>query len=147
MGNLGLIPGLGRSPGGGHGNPLQDPCLEDPHGQRSQAGYSPWSHKESDRTEQLSAASKITSFVRIRAEDPEGCFSVAGLSQVPEWHQLIEKLHPGPNKGGAGFSAHSTVQVRINRPADETGSAIAETQGRCYTRCIVLAAYICILKP
>ena len=29
--DLGLIPGLGRSPGGGgHGNPLQDPCLENP---------------------------------------------------------------------------------------------------------------------
>ena len=25
-----LIPGLGRSPGGGHGNPLQDSCLENP---------------------------------------------------------------------------------------------------------------------
>ena len=28
LGDLGLIPGLGRSPGGGHGNPLQDFCLE-----------------------------------------------------------------------------------------------------------------------
>ena len=35
MGNLGSIPGLGRSPGGGHDNPLQYPCLENPHGQRS----------------------------------------------------------------------------------------------------------------
>ena len=26
----GSIPGLGRSPGGGHGNPLQYSCLEDP---------------------------------------------------------------------------------------------------------------------
>ena len=26
----GLIPGLGRSPGGGHGNPLQYTCLENP---------------------------------------------------------------------------------------------------------------------
>ena len=26
--------GLGRSPGGGHGNPLQYSCLENPHGQR-----------------------------------------------------------------------------------------------------------------
>ena len=25
-----LIPGLGRSPGGGHGNPLQYSCLENP---------------------------------------------------------------------------------------------------------------------
>ena len=29
-GDLGLIPGLGRSPGGGHGNPLQYSCLENP---------------------------------------------------------------------------------------------------------------------
>ena len=29
-GDLGLIPGLGRSPGGGHGNPLQYSCLEHP---------------------------------------------------------------------------------------------------------------------
>ena len=29
-GNLGLIPGLGRSPGGGHGNPLQYAGLENP---------------------------------------------------------------------------------------------------------------------
>ena len=28
--NLGWIPGLGRSPGGGHGNPLQFSCLENP---------------------------------------------------------------------------------------------------------------------
>ena len=35
-GNLGLIPGLGRSPGGGHGNSLQYFCLENPHQQRSQ---------------------------------------------------------------------------------------------------------------
>ena len=38
VGDLGLIPGLGRSPGGGHGNPLQYSCLENPHGQRSLAG-------------------------------------------------------------------------------------------------------------
>ena len=30
-GDLGSDPGLGRSPGGGHGNPLQDSCLESPH--------------------------------------------------------------------------------------------------------------------
>ena len=29
-GDLGLIPGLGKSPGGGHGNPLQYSCLENP---------------------------------------------------------------------------------------------------------------------
>ena len=29
-GDLGLIPGLGRSPGEGNGNPLQYSCLENP---------------------------------------------------------------------------------------------------------------------
>ena len=53
-GDLGLIPGLRRSLGGGHGNPLQYSCLENPHGQRSLVGYSSWSCKESDMTEQLS---------------------------------------------------------------------------------------------
>ena len=28
--DMGSIPGLGRSPGGGHGNPLQDSCLGNP---------------------------------------------------------------------------------------------------------------------
>ena len=28
--DMGLIPGLGRSPGGGHGTPLQYSCLENP---------------------------------------------------------------------------------------------------------------------
>ena len=45
-GDLGVIPGLGRSPGRGHGNPLQYSCLENPHGHRSLAGYSPWGCKE-----------------------------------------------------------------------------------------------------
>ena len=53
---LGSIPGLGRCPGGRHGNPLQYSCLENPHGQRSLAGYSPWCCKESDMTEWLSTA-------------------------------------------------------------------------------------------
>ena len=55
-GDLGLIPGLGRSPGGRHGNPLQCSCLENPQGQRSLAGYSPWGRKESGTTEGLNTS-------------------------------------------------------------------------------------------
>ena len=55
-GDLGLNPGLGRSPGEGHGNPFQYSCLENSHGQRSLVGYSPWGHKELDMTERLSMA-------------------------------------------------------------------------------------------
>ena len=45
VGDLGLIPGLGISPQEWHGKPLQYSCLENSHGQKSLAGYSPWGHK------------------------------------------------------------------------------------------------------
>ena len=45
LAGLGLIPGLGRSLGGGHGNPLQYSCLENLHEQRGLVGYSPWGHR------------------------------------------------------------------------------------------------------
>ena len=51
MGNKVSILELGRSPGGGNDSPLQYSCLENSHGQRSLAGYSPWGHKESDTNE------------------------------------------------------------------------------------------------
>ena len=44
----------GRSPGGGRGNSLQYPCLENPHGQRSLVGYSPWVIKSWTQLKQLS---------------------------------------------------------------------------------------------
>ena len=62
-GDLGSIPRLGRSPGGGHGNPLQCSCLENPHGQRSLEGYSPWGCKQLDTTERLSAQCLPVCFV------------------------------------------------------------------------------------
>ena len=46
--DAGSIPGLGRSPGGRHGNSLQYSCLENPMDRR---GYSPWGHKELDTME------------------------------------------------------------------------------------------------
>ena len=54
VGDLGSIPGMGRSPGDRNGYPLQYSRLEDPHGQRTLEGSSPWGCKESDTAEQLS---------------------------------------------------------------------------------------------
>ena len=48
-GDLGSIPGLGRSPGEGNGNPLQYSCLEN----SMDRNYGQWGRKESDTTEQL----------------------------------------------------------------------------------------------
>ena len=47
-GDMGSVPGMGRSSGGGNGTPLQYSCLEKFHGQRSLTGYSLWDHQESD---------------------------------------------------------------------------------------------------
>ena len=58
-----------RFPGVAHGNPLQYLCLENPHGQRSLAGYGPYCHKESDTTEQLRPALLLlllSHFSRVR---------------------------------------------------------------------------------
>jgi len=53
-GDLGSIPGSGRSPGEGNGYPLQYSCLETPmDGGDWQATYNPWGPKESDTTKQL----------------------------------------------------------------------------------------------
>ena len=42
IGDMGLIPGLGRSTGGGKWQPTPIFLPERSHGQRSLAGYSPW---------------------------------------------------------------------------------------------------------
>ena len=59
VGDPGLIPGSGRSPGEGKipwrrkRQPTQVLLPGESHGGRSLVGYSPWGHKESDKTEQL----------------------------------------------------------------------------------------------
>ena len=51
VGDLGLIPRLGRSPGEGNGKPTPVFLPGESCGQRSLVGYNPWGHKESDTTE------------------------------------------------------------------------------------------------
>ena len=55
VGDQGLIPALGRSPGEGKNNPVQYSCSTwgKSHGWRSLVGYSPWGCKESDMTKRL----------------------------------------------------------------------------------------------
>ena len=53
--DTGSIPGSGRSPGGGHGNPLQYSCLENPMDKGAWRAAVHGVTKESDKTEQLSS--------------------------------------------------------------------------------------------
>ena len=59
VGDLGSIPGLGRSPGEGNGNPLQYSGLEN-------STDCPWDCKESDMTEQLSLHSVLSLFSHVQ---------------------------------------------------------------------------------
>ena len=89
-GDLGLIPELGGSPGGGHGNPLQYSCLENPHGQRSLAGYSPWGHWES-MTEQLSTAHPY--LIISGPKKPAGTFSMLPVNLLSQTHQFVRLFY------------------------------------------------------
>ena len=60
-----LISGSRRSPGGGHGNPLQYSCLQNPHGQRTLVGHSSLGHKQLDTTEKLSTHTSSNSYVEV----------------------------------------------------------------------------------
>ena len=73
-GDLGSIPGLGRYPEGGNGNPFQYSCLENPHGQRSLVGYSPWGLKELDMNKWLSTMKHLSQSLICFLKDSLYCF-------------------------------------------------------------------------
>ena len=101
---LGSILGLGKSPGGGHGNPLQYSCLENLHGQRSQADYSPWGRKESDMTE----ATKHSTLGRPRScWIQEGKCLVSGLP-LP-W---LYRFHPQAGWGPGPWHCPASVHLK-----------------------------------
>ena len=59
-GDMGSLPGWGRPPGGGNGNPLQYSYLENPMNRGAWTGYSPKDFQESDMAEQLSTSHSFT---------------------------------------------------------------------------------------
>ena len=65
--DLGSVPRLRRSPEGGHDNPLLYSCLENLHGQKSLADYSPWACKESEATKYSTAQERRLSSGNPRA--------------------------------------------------------------------------------
>ena len=101
-GDLGLIPGLGRSSGGGHGNPLQYSCLENPHGWRSLGGHIPWGHKESDTTERISTYRFVGQIIR------SGMMAGWYVSSVLNFLRYLLNCFPG---GGEYAVRHGEVEI------------------------------------
>ena len=111
MGVLGSIIGLGRSPGGGHGSPLQYSCLENTHGQRNLVGCSPQDHKELDTTEHSTAF----------RDDPHSicalCFSLKIINPLLT-HQCfsLDSYHDKTSRTWASLSPETICVISIKRP-------------------------------
>ena len=71
-GDLGSIPGSGRSPEGGNSYSLQYSCLENPMDRRL-VRYSPWGHKEWDTTEPTNTTYWLASQVALEVKNPPAC--------------------------------------------------------------------------
>ena len=85
------------SPGGGHGNLLEYFCPENPHGQRSLEGYSPWGHKGLNTTEWL-RMDALMIFMRtawtnnmFREINSAGHGWCSGLSMSELWRMKTER--------------------------------------------------------
>ena len=99
-----------------HENPLQYSCLENPHGQRSLPGYTPWVLKESDTIEWLSTALDSTN-IKIKymwmfhildkgtSRRSKQKVQTVGVQSYPT---LCDPLNYSPR----GFSVHEVFQVR-----------------------------------
>ena len=125
-GDLGSIPGSGRSTGEGNGNPLQS------HGHRSLVGYSLWDHKKLDKTDwllcnQMDKDLKQAKLVYvIRGWDsscpwvrvPQGswqlvmfCFLHLGTStQIPECLKVSHFVKIPNSSRFVHFCTHATLQ-------------------------------------
>ena len=97
---------LGRSPGGGHGNPLQYSCLENPPGQRCLAGYS---CKRLGTTERLSRAQHGTGRNNRKIGETELAVErkICRKGRQGKTTIIITSIHyfPGPSSPGYGFSS------------------------------------------
>ena len=120
MRDLGSIPGLGRSPGGGHDNPLHYSCLENPMDRGAWRGTAHWA-AESDMTEQLSRHThaykssesiySINKWIRLSSYGLGYLTEVQGLDLQQKGRQWVSLKH-------------TQVQVRPERKSDAAASEI-----------------------
>ena len=115
-GDPGLIPGSGRSPRGGCSNPLQCSYLENPHGQRSLAGYSTVQVSELDTTERISTAHM------------KGSDGLPRLSESP-WHKADPGAEPEVSLGSwmSQVLGKFLLQVKFTQwreIGDQSGSSL-----------------------
>ena len=90
VGDLSSIPGSGRSPGEGNGNPLQYSCLKNPMARGAIAGYSPWGRKELDMTEHAcKGKGKVISNSPFEEQFNSLQQNVKCLNQMAQWPENL----------------------------------------------------------
>ena len=104
VGTMGLIPGLGRSPGEEHGNPLQYTCLENPPDREAWWAAVHGVTKESDTTEQLNNNNNNDKMVRTCRSE---------MMSESEVTQSCLTLCDPVDYSLAGSSVHGILQARI----------------------------------
>ena len=108
---MGLIPGLGQSPGRGHGNPLQYSCLGNPMDRGTWWAAVHWVTKELDTTERLNNKKRINkSHSQLRGCTKTGSLAFAcGLSFAQLCLTLCDPVDCSPPCS----SVHGIPQARI----------------------------------
>ena len=90
VGDPASIPGSGGSQGGRHGDPLKYSCLENPHGERSPAGYSPRGHKSwTQLSNSTTTTGRLQAGMGRRAEGPEG---LGGEKRQWAWWATVHRV-------------------------------------------------------
>ena len=104
---------MGRSPGGGNGNPLQCSCLKNPMDRGGWWLQSPWGHKELDKTEHACTHSKPLLHL-VNKLPLNKCY--------PTVFELLNKPHMRAQlpEGSLAGPACSMTSVLINIPSMPT---------------------------
>ena len=106
-GDVGSIPGSGRSPGVGNGNPLQYCCMENSMDRGAwQIMYSPWSYKQSDTTERLTCIHTHT-----HTHTSVFVFQPWALGLQPEF-MLMRKFSRALDRAGTGQAGKTNSLIR-----------------------------------
>ena len=115
-GRPGFNPWVGRSPGGGHGNPLQCSCLGNPHGQRSLVGYSPWGHRVRHNWVTKRSTAQGNSEVFREEKKLEGSLQGKGVLPVSNVQQRRNKVIIKQHSSQYGVNA-----IGWRNPRDKPG--------------------------
>ena len=109
-GDMSSIPKLGRSPGGGNGNPLQYSCLENSMDKRSLTGYILWGLKESDTTESMHIHTHTHHSPRHSSSPSRSLSSRRGKKWVPR-NSPIRCALRGKKSPPNNFRKHGCISV------------------------------------